>query len=90
MSHFSSSYTVFAGNTDASSVVTQQLSVPVIARYVRLHPAAWNTAISMAFELQGCEYEQTGVGVDKIFLHWIVCTHQFCTVLKDLIVSVRS
>ena len=34
----------------------------------------------MAFELQGCEYEQTGEGADKVFLHWLVCTHLHCRV----------
>ena len=55
-----SQYQLFTGSSDASTSVEQTLTSPVIARYVRLHPVTWNTAILMTFDLYGCDYEQTG------------------------------
>ena len=45
---------LFGGNSDASSERTHYLSVPLTARYVRLHPIKWHGNIAMRASLIGC------------------------------------
>ena len=40
----------FTGNSDQNSVVTHEFETPFMARAVRLHPMAWNGAISFRME----------------------------------------
>ncbi|XP_078371407.1 uncharacterized protein LOC144655059 [Oculina patagonica] len=44
----------FDGNTDQDTVVYHVLNPPIIARYIRFRPVAWNGHISMRLELYGC------------------------------------
>jgi hypothetical protein len=49
---------IFDGNFDRNTVVHHDLDHFIEARYVRIHPVAWNTNISMRIEL----YEKTSIG----------------------------
>ncbi|XP_072020462.1 uncharacterized protein [Amphiura filiformis] len=46
---------IFDGNTDQTTVVTNLFHTPVTASYIRILPTEWNNHISMRFELLGCE-----------------------------------
>nr|XP_022322146.1 uncharacterized protein LOC111123822 isoform X3 [Crassostrea virginica] len=46
--------TIFLGNTDENSIVTNNFDCPVIAKCVRINPLEWNNHISMRFDLLGC------------------------------------
>ncbi|XP_015756081.1 PREDICTED: uncharacterized protein LOC107335265 [Acropora digitifera] len=50
---------MFLGNSDRNSVVFYTLLAPFTARYVRIHPKAWRSHISMRVELYGCQRELT-------------------------------
>ena len=43
------------GNTDMSTVKRNNLTKPVVARYVRIHPTAWQTDVCLRTEFYGCE-----------------------------------
>ena len=43
------------GNTDMSTVKRNNLTKPVVARYVRIHPTAWQTDVCLRAEFYGCE-----------------------------------
>ncbi|HOX27081.1 MAG TPA: discoidin domain-containing protein [Candidatus Krumholzibacteria bacterium] len=43
----------FRGNADTQTEVRHTLSPPIVARYVRFHPAAWNKHITMRVEVYG-------------------------------------
>ena len=43
------------GNTDMSTVKRNNLTKPIVARYVRIHPTAWQTDICLRAEFYGCE-----------------------------------
>ena len=45
----------FVGNTDMTSVKKNQLTTPIAARYVRIHPKTWKTDICLRTEFYGCE-----------------------------------
>ncbi|KAK3737227.1 hypothetical protein QZH41_010858, partial [Actinostola sp. cb2023] len=45
----------FTGNTDTTSVVTNELPVPIKAQYIRIVAYSWHQHISMTLELYGCE-----------------------------------
>ncbi|XP_028417633.1 uncharacterized protein LOC114542082, partial [Dendronephthya gigantea] len=45
---------VFYGNSDRWSIVTNVLSQPITARYIRIHPESWYGHISMRLEIYGC------------------------------------
>ncbi|XP_072042884.1 alpha-N-acetylgalactosamine-specific lectin-like [Amphiura filiformis] len=47
--------TIFDGNTDQTTVVTNLFHTPVIASYIRILPTEWYGHISIRFELVGCE-----------------------------------
>ncbi|KAL9967905.1 hypothetical protein ACROYT_G026213 [Oculina patagonica] len=49
----------FDANEDSDTPVYHDLSPPILARYVRLVPTAWNNHISMRMELYGCEIVST-------------------------------
>jgi len=46
---------VFAANRDRNSVVKHNLQTPIIARYIRLLPQAWQGHMSLRMELYGCK-----------------------------------
>lgn len=43
------------GNTDMSKVKRNNLTKPIVARYVRIHPTAWQTDVCLRAEFYGCE-----------------------------------
>ena len=43
----------FTGNTDHSTVVTNELEEPIIARVIRIRPVAWNGHISTKLAVYG-------------------------------------
>ena len=43
------------GNTDMSTVKRNNLTKPILARYVRIHPTAWQTDVCLRAEFYGCE-----------------------------------
>ncbi|KAL9955596.1 hypothetical protein ACROYT_G036938 [Oculina patagonica] len=45
---------VFSGNSDRYTVVSHDLKIPIITRYIRIHPETWQSHISMRAELYGC------------------------------------
>ncbi|KAJ7382129.1 oligosaccharide binding [Desmophyllum pertusum] len=49
--------TVFAGNSDKTTVITQFLSPAINARYIRINPKSWSEHISLRIELLGCRTE---------------------------------
>ncbi|XP_078366665.1 protocadherin Fat 4-like [Oculina patagonica] len=59
---------VFVGNTDGDSTTTNRVLPPFHARYVRVHPQAWNNRICMRLELYGCE----STGKDQVTLPFII------------------
>eukprot|EP00057_Strongylocentrotus_purpuratus_P014292 XP_011668766.1 PREDICTED: uncharacterized protein LOC590339 [Strongylocentrotus purpuratus] len=44
---------VFTGNTDMETVVTNDFSPTVVARFIRIQPLTWRRHISMRFEILG-------------------------------------
>ncbi|XP_072030015.1 uncharacterized protein [Amphiura filiformis] len=46
---------VFDGSTNQNSATTTYFKYPVKARYTRIEPETWQSAISLRFELLGCE-----------------------------------
>ncbi|KAK1165586.1 neuropilin-2-like isoform X1 [Acipenser oxyrinchus oxyrinchus] len=46
---------VFHGNTDPAEVVLNRIPQPVLTRYVRIRPQAWQNGIALRFELYGCQ-----------------------------------
>ncbi|KAK3100624.1 hypothetical protein FSP39_022761 [Pinctada imbricata] len=46
--------TIFAGNFDEDTKVTNTLNCPIWAKCVRIHPLQWHNQISMRMELLGC------------------------------------
>ncbi|XP_032802376.2 neuropilin-2-like isoform X1 [Petromyzon marinus] len=45
---------VFSANSDASSLVENKFSEPVLTRFVRVRPRSWENGIALRFELYGC------------------------------------
>ena len=43
------------GNTDMTTVRRNNLTKPIVARYVRIHPTAWQTDVCLRAEFYGCE-----------------------------------
>lgn len=43
------------GNTDMSTVKRNNLTKLIVARYVRIHPTAWQTDVCLRAEFYGCE-----------------------------------
>ena len=43
------------GNTDMSTVKRNNLTKPIVARYVRIHPTAWQTDVCLRAEFYGCQ-----------------------------------
>ena len=43
------------GNTDMLTVKRNNLTKPIVARYVRIHPTAWQTDVCLRAEFYGCE-----------------------------------
>lgn len=46
--------TVFIGNTDHSTVVTNVLNPPILTKYIRLLPVTWNVRIALRMDFYGC------------------------------------
>ncbi|XP_028411628.1 contactin-associated protein-like 5 [Dendronephthya gigantea] len=44
----------FQGNTDGYSIVHHTVIPHISARFIRIHPTAWNVHISMRVEFYGC------------------------------------
>ncbi|XP_028411638.1 EGF-like repeat and discoidin I-like domain-containing protein 3 [Dendronephthya gigantea] len=44
----------FQGNTDKNSIVHHTVIPHISARFIRIHPTAWNNHISMRVEFYGC------------------------------------
>ena len=61
----------FTGNVDRSTQMTNTFSTPLVARFVRLHPASWRNWISLRWELIGCDYGK--IGLD---LYCIACVRK--------------
>ena len=47
---------MFPGNSDGDSVHNNYFEPPIIAQYIRIHPARWAARIAMRVELYGCTY----------------------------------
>ena len=45
----------FVGNTDEDTVVPHDLTPPVMARFIRFCPVAFNNHMSMRVEVYGCK-----------------------------------
>ena len=60
--HFFLPLQEYNANTDYSSVVVSTLDEPIIARYIRIHPIAWYSHISMRFEMYGCYSGEGSLG----------------------------
>ena len=45
---------LFRGNVDRDTLVESQLPEPVLARYVRLHPLTSHGAVSLRWDVRGC------------------------------------
>ncbi|XP_028414341.1 uncharacterized protein LOC114537501 [Dendronephthya gigantea] len=45
---------IFIGNSDNSDIVKNDLSPPITARYIRIHPVSWGYSICMGIELYSC------------------------------------
>ena len=60
---------MFDGNTDMSTVKRNNLTKPIVARYVRIHPTAWQTDVCLRAEFYGCE----GTTILKPHLHGRIC-----------------
>lgn len=43
------------GNTDMSTVKRNNLTKLIVARYVRIHPTAWQTDVCLRAEFYGCK-----------------------------------
>lgn len=43
------------GNTDMTTVRRNNLTKPIVARYVRIHPTAWQTDVCLRTEFYGCQ-----------------------------------
>ena len=56
----------FAGNTESETVITNQFTVPVEARYVRFLPSAWSGHISMRAEVYGRDPQQVQALLQRI------------------------
>uniref|UniRef100_K1QGX0 Inactive carboxypeptidase-like protein X2 n=1 Tax=Magallana gigas TaxID=29159 RepID=K1QGX0_MAGGI len=52
--------TIFKGNADEDSKVTNKLSCPIWARCVRVVPKTWNSHIAMRLEFLGCPIKMPG------------------------------
>ncbi|XP_033116614.1 EGF-like repeat and discoidin I-like domain-containing protein 3 isoform X1 [Anneissia japonica] len=50
--------TNFVGNSDHDTMVTNILSDPVYAQFVRVHPTDWYSHISLRFEVLGCSADK--------------------------------
>ena len=59
---------VFSGNSDKNTVVTNVLSPPITARYIRIHPQSWYNRISMRMELYGSARLQIPKGDVSVFI----------------------
>ena len=46
---------VFPGNTDRYTVVYNKIDPPIMARYLRLLPEAYQSRIAMRLEFYGCK-----------------------------------
>ena len=57
---------IFAGNTDADTVVSHDLNPSITARYVRFRPITWQYWISMRVELYGCIQGRVNSGVHRL------------------------
>ena len=44
----------YVANKDYAHEVINTLEEPIIARFIRIHPVAWYSHISMRFEFYGC------------------------------------
>lgn len=51
---------IFNANNDSDGVVTNKLYSPILARYIRVRPNAWNQlgSICLRLELYGCQVTQ--------------------------------
>lgn len=43
------------GNIDTSTVKRNNLTKPIVARYLRIHPTAWQTDVCLRTEFYGCQ-----------------------------------
>ncbi|PFX31363.1 Zinc metalloproteinase nas-15 [Stylophora pistillata] len=50
---------VFTGNSDMSTVKTNQVTNPIVARFVRILPTSWDTDICLRAEFYGCPVQPT-------------------------------
>ncbi|CAF1408646.1 unnamed protein product [Adineta ricciae] len=54
----------FAGNKNDNGIVRNNLSDPVITRYIRFNPRQWNNFISMRVEVYGCPFTSSSFNFD--------------------------
>ena len=60
---------LFDGNTDANQEVyidLENVTRPLLARHVRLHPVTWHRHISLRFDVHGCQYFEEGIKKSKL------------------------
>ncbi|XP_078667410.1 uncharacterized protein LOC144909212 [Branchiostoma floridae x Branchiostoma belcheri] len=70
----------FTGNTDTENPVTNLLSHPVNARYVRFNPQSWHHRIAMRVEILGCRANSRALsgltlndaGIGHLTVSWTV------------------
>lgn len=63
-SHWTRLATSFLGNTAKDTLAESEISPPIKARMVRLHPTAWHEHVSLRAELLGFEVEEPTAIVD--------------------------
>ncbi|CAF4422472.1 unnamed protein product [Rotaria socialis] len=54
----------FAGNKNDDGTVRNNLTDPIIARYIRFNPRQWNNFISMRVEIYGCPFTSSSFNFD--------------------------
>ena len=45
---------MFQGNVDQNSTVINQFKLPIVARFIRVHPVKFHGWVSLRMELYGC------------------------------------
>ncbi|KAG5846640.1 hypothetical protein ANANG_G00117140 [Anguilla anguilla] len=67
----SSDYMVFEGNVDSLHTVRNTFHPPIVARFLRVVPYAWNQKIALRVELLGCPYVRANLSSQIIPLETV-------------------
>ena len=71
----------YVANKDYTNEVINTLEEPIIARFIRIHPVAWQSHISMRFELYGCysgELDEEMRFLEYTFVVNVKCFNHSC------------